>query len=46
MKKEIYIPPEYIQIIESESEKQGIDIEAVVHTALKNYLERSKADAD
>ena len=46
MKKEIVIPQEYAEIIKAEAEKKGIDIEAVVHTALRKYLERRLSDAE
>ena len=46
MKKEIKMPEQYAEIIKAEAEKKGIDIEAVVHIALKKYLERSNADAE
>ena len=46
MKKEIVIPPQYAEIIKAEAEKKGIDIEAVVHTALRKYLERRLNDAE
>ena len=46
MKKEIKIPEQYAEIIKAEEEKKGIDIEAVVHIALKKYLERRNADAE
>ena len=45
MKKEIQIPEQYAEIIKAEAEKKGIDIEAVVHIALKKYLERRLNDA-
>ena len=45
MKKEIRIPPQYAEIIKAEAEKKGIDIEAVVHTALRKYLDRRLNDA-
>lgn len=46
MKKEIRIPEKYAAIIKAEAEKKGIDIEAVVHTALRKYLERRLRDAE
>ena len=46
MKKEIQIPEQYAEVIKAEAEKKGIDIDAVVHIALKKYLERRNADAE
>ena len=46
MKKVIKIPEQYVEIIKAEAERKGIDIEAVVHTVLRKYLERRLADAE
>lgn len=46
MKSEIVIPPQYEEIIKSISEKQGVSLDDVVENALKNFMERSAADAE
>ena len=46
MKEEITIPPQYVEIIKAEAARKSISIEAVVHIALKKYLERSRTDAE
>ena len=45
MKKEIVIPQEYAEIIKAEAERQNMTVDEVVHTAFRNFLERSKSDA-
>ena len=46
MKEEITIPPQYAELIKAEAERRNISIEDVLHTALKQALERSRTDAE
>ncbi|SDA30341.1 Ribbon-helix-helix protein, copG family [Ruminococcus sp. YE71] len=45
MKTEVEIPPQYVEIIEQLAKKQGVSLDEMVETVLRNYLERSRTDA-
>ena len=46
MKEEIVIPPQYEEIIKAEATKRGVSADAIVETAIRKFLERSKTDAE
>ena len=46
MKTEIEIPPQYVDIIIKEAASKGVSADEVVETAIRKFLERSRADAE
>ena len=46
MKTEIAIPPQYEEIIKSETAKHGVSADEVVETAIRKFLERSRTNAE
>ena len=46
MKEEMEIPQKYVEKIKKTAEQQGVSVDEIVETAIKNFLERGEEDAE